>query len=190
MEKISFTAACLMILFVSFMGFVTENIWLAFTKGYIDNRNMHLPFLLGYGLLMMFTYYLLGLPTNRTTYFLQAAIIVMVGETLLGSLVEKVCHFNWWNYTWLPLHINKYTSVPTTIAFALIITFFMDQLFEPLMEFFEGMADGSARVIAPMLILILTIDLSHSFYRMYVDQGTYRTWYVSVHEKAPALKQP
>ena len=31
---------------VSFLGFVVENIWLAMTKGYINNRNMNAPFLL------------------------------------------------------------------------------------------------------------------------------------------------
>lgn len=35
---------------VSFLGFVVENIWLAMTKGYINNRNMNAPFLQGYGL--------------------------------------------------------------------------------------------------------------------------------------------
>ena len=39
---------------VSFLGFVVENIWLAISKGYINNRNMNTPFLLGYGLLIMF----------------------------------------------------------------------------------------------------------------------------------------
>lgn len=34
----------LMAVLVSFLGFVVEDGWLALTKGYIDNRNMHLPF--------------------------------------------------------------------------------------------------------------------------------------------------
>ena len=32
---------------VSFLGFVVENIWLAMTKGYINNRNMNAPFFTG-----------------------------------------------------------------------------------------------------------------------------------------------
>lgn len=188
MEQISFTATCLMILVVSFMGFVTENIWLAFTKGYIDNRNMRLPFLLGYGLLMMLTYFLLGIPEDRTTYFLQSALIVMAGETLLGSAVEKICCFEWWNYSWLPLHLNKYTSIPTTVAFSLIITGFMDQLFLPLAEFFESISDSGVRIAALGLILLLLADLIHSFYRMYKNRGLYQIWYIPISEKAPAYK--
>jgi hypothetical protein len=45
---------------VSFLGFVVENIWLAMTKGYINNRNMNAPFLLGYGLLILFMYAVFG----------------------------------------------------------------------------------------------------------------------------------
>lgn len=41
----------IMMAIVSFLGFILENIWLMFTKGYIDNRNVGTPFLLGYGIL-------------------------------------------------------------------------------------------------------------------------------------------
>lgn len=46
----------LMAVLVSFLGFVVEDGWLALTKGYIDNRNMHLPFLFGYGIAMVGLY--------------------------------------------------------------------------------------------------------------------------------------
>lgn len=178
-EKLSLTTICLMILIVSFMGFVTENIWLAFTRGYVDNRNMCLPFLLGYGLLMMFVYYCLGLPENRTAYFFQSAAIVMIGELLLGCAMEKICHFEWWNYSWLPLHITKYTSIPTTILFAIIITTFMDRLFLPLATFFESISSRGICLLAVGLILLLVADMTHSFYKMYQTKGLYNIWYVS-----------
>ena len=54
----------MMFIFVSFFGFVLENIWLAITKGYIDNRNMNLPFLFGYGLVIIGFYTLIGTPEN------------------------------------------------------------------------------------------------------------------------------
>ena len=47
--KLTYSIPCIILMatVVSFLGFVVENVWLAFTKGYIDNRNMALPFLLG-----------------------------------------------------------------------------------------------------------------------------------------------
>lgn len=175
-----FLAECMMILVVSFLGYLTENLWLALTKGVIDNRNMRLPFLLGYGLLMMSVYYLFDLPKNIITYLIKAGVLVMVCELILGLLVEKICHFEWWNYSWLPLHITKYTSIPTTILFACIITFFMDQLFCPLMTYFETMAAEGLLYGAPVLLFLLVFDMIHSFHVMYHKQSLYVIWYIPV----------
>ena len=41
---------------VSFLGFVVENIWLAAIKGYMDNRGMRFPFLIGYGVAVLTIY--------------------------------------------------------------------------------------------------------------------------------------
>ena len=49
---------------ISFVGFAIENTWLLLTKGYMDNRNMTLPFLLGYGILMVDFYLMFGTPSD------------------------------------------------------------------------------------------------------------------------------
>ena len=49
---------------ISFVGFAIENTWLLLTKGYMDNRNMTLPFLLGYGVLMVDFYLMFGTPSD------------------------------------------------------------------------------------------------------------------------------
>ena len=48
----------MMVALISFLGFLVENLWLALTKGYINNRNMNAPFLLGYGMLVVAMYFL------------------------------------------------------------------------------------------------------------------------------------
>ena len=63
--KYGFYAWGLMIVVSSFIGFVVENLWLWETKGYIDNRNMNLPFLLGYGLACFLVFVLLGTPNGE-----------------------------------------------------------------------------------------------------------------------------
>lgn len=183
--ELGLSVICLMILFVSFMGFVTENIWLAATKGYIDNRNMCLPFLLGYGLLMMTVYCLFGLPGNRFLYFLKSGSIVMVSEILLGYCTEKICSVEWWNYSWIPLHLTKYTSLPTTILFAAIITFFMDRLFLPLSRFASELtsADLAASVLPEVLLLVLFWDMLHSFRVMYRRRMLCTLWRIPISKK-------
>ncbi|MBQ5332468.1 MAG: hypothetical protein J6K92_04325, partial [Oscillospiraceae bacterium] len=54
----------IMLALISFLGFLLENLWLAATKGFVDNRNMRLPFLMGYGVLVTGMYLLLGTPEN------------------------------------------------------------------------------------------------------------------------------
>lgn len=188
LDEYSITSICLMILFVSFMGFVTENIWLSFTKGYMDNRNMSLPFLLGYGLMMMTVYSIMGIPKDTTHYFIMAGIMVMAGEVSLGYLVEKTCHFEWWNYSWIPLHITKYTSIPTTIIFAFIITGFMGHMFVPLMDYFETLESRLLNLVAPAMVGILLVDMVRSFHRMYRTRGLFVTWKIQVRKEDHLLR--
>ena len=59
-----YTAAAYMltIAIISFLGYCVENIWLAVTQQYINNRNMYFPFLLGYGLAVVGIYLIVGTP--------------------------------------------------------------------------------------------------------------------------------
>lgn len=182
----------IMIAFISFLGFTLENFWLAATKGFVDNRNMHLPFLMGYGLLVVGMYLLLGTPEHMNLtghiyvnaskaekffiYFLCSMVIVTVGELVLGHFVEKVCGFEYWNYNWIPLHITKYTSIPTSIGFAAIITSFMGACFEPIMGVISMMNVDDVKPLSVMLIAAMSIDLAVSFMQMKNKHGLNVRW--------------
>ena len=51
-------ALIMIIVVVSFAGFCVESIFTAYSNGILTNRNMILPFLLGYGL-AIFAFYLI-----------------------------------------------------------------------------------------------------------------------------------
>lgn len=181
----------LMAVLVSFLGFVVEDGWLALTKGYIDNRNMHLPFLFGYGIAMVGLYLILGTPATMILpfqikkketfvrfiiYFVLVMLAVSVGEIILGTLVEKVCHFYWWDYTVIPLHITRYTSVPTSLGFALIITTFMDKFCIPILDHLAAIPAERATVLAWILGVSLSVDMVYSMYKMYRNHGGLKIW--------------
>ncbi len=182
--------------FASFMGFVIENVWLALTKGYIDNRNMNLPFLLGYGLAIVAFYLILGTPYEMTAlfffwadmprwapsvlYFFCAALFVSMGELALGFATEKLCHIEYWNYSRIPLHITKYTAVPTSLGFAAMITIFMDRFFNPLMGAIQTLDKRFLRIAAPLLIAALTADYLYCYGRMMKTRSLYDRWRVQV----------
>lgn len=177
---------------ISFLGFILENLWLAATKGLIDNRNMHLPFLMGYGVLVVGMYLLLGTPEHMSVtghiyingtkaerffiYFLCSMVIVTLGELVLGHLMERICGFEYWNYNWIPLHITKYTSIPTSIGFAAIITSFMGACFDPVMSVIGMMNPEDIKPVSILLTVIMTADLIISFRQMKKKRGLNVIW--------------
>ncbi|MCM1578627.1 MAG: putative ABC transporter permease [Ruminococcus sp.] len=174
-----FYSVCIMAGIISFLGFCLENVWLAVTKGYMDNRGMKHPFLLGYGGLVLGMYMLLGTPEEmallgiykltspgkkmKMCYFLAAAMIVSIGEIILGYAVKLTCGMDYWNYTWIPLHITPYTSIPTSTGFGLIITGFMDCVFTPLMGAIEMIPDNLAKGATVVLRGVMIPDFIRAF---------------------------
>lgn len=186
-----------MIAVIAFLGYITENTWLAITKGYIDNRNMNAPFLLGYGVMVLAIYFLFGTPQNLADwgimryipegaasylfYYVLSFLLVSVGEILLGTTVEKICGIEYWNYEWIPFHLTKYTSLPTSVMFAGIITFFMSNLFDPIMRGLLKMDPQRIKVISVVLTTLLVWDFIASFHKMYQKQDFNLIWKYELH---------
>ena len=194
MKTAEIFALCMVIAVVSFLGFLVENIWLAATKGFIDNRNMCLPFLIGYGLAIVAIYLMFGVPeaivlfgkklvikrsfAKKIVYFLLIMLCVCLGEIILGKLVEHVCHFYWWDYTRLPLHITRYTSIPTSMAFSLLIIIFMDYMFVPLFTHFKAWDYDKLKNTAGILMICMMWDFVYNAYKMYKSKGLITRWRV------------
>jgi len=177
---------------ISFIGFTIENTWMLLKHGYIDNRNMTFPFLLGYGMLVVGMFILFGVPGDirllgmrflegetqmqYVVYFLISFTVVSLGETALGFFVEKVFGFEYWNYTDIPLHITKYTSVPTSTGFALLITSFMGSCFEPLLRFTQRVPPPLLNILAVTLGTAMVADFIASFTKMYRTRSLNQKW--------------
>lgn len=190
--KYDFYELNIMIVFASFLGFAVENFWLALTKGYIDNRNMNLPFLLGYGLVILGFYIFVGTPEKlRITewfniylskqgsyifYFAVSFTLVSAGEIILGTFVERLFGFEYWNYTRIPFHFTKYTSLPTSAGFGTIITFFMGYCFDNTMNYIHNMPGTIVKNIGALLITLLVMDFVHSFAVMYRSRSLNIKW--------------
>ena len=182
----------IMVMIISFLGFIVEELWMIFRYSTIDNRNMFFPFLLGYGLFVVSLYYVVGLPkkifnkykfdkpTNILVYIMICFILVSIGEILLGFFVEKTGHFYYWNYSSIPLHFTRYTSVPTSLGFALIITLFMNYAYTPLLKTIRK-NDKKISVFLIILIMgILIMDFNVSFKNMYNNNGKNDVWSIKL----------
>lgn len=186
----------ILVILVSFMGFAVENIWLALTKGYINNRNMNLPFLLGYGLAVLAIYLLFGVPSemkllNRfpvkasrmvkyILYFLCVMFCISIGEIILGMVTEEFCHIEYWNYSPIPLHITKYTSVPTSAGFATMITLFMEKVFPFLMSKMESLDGRAVRIIVVVLLVMMVADFIKCYGQMIKTSNFNEEWRITL----------
>ncbi len=189
-------AMCLVITVVSFLGYWVENIFVAVTDHYIDNRNMMLPFLLGYGLGMAAVYVLFGTPTsphflkwhlpwtnrplNLLYHFVLVFVCVSVGECLLGLFVEKFFDITWWDYSQIPLHVTKFTSVPTSLGFTVLIMGFIQFLFEPLLRVFSRLNPKVLYTLAIVFMVVMSIDFVVTGVRMYLTGNFVRIWRVEL----------
>jgi|P827metagenome_2_1110787.scaffolds.fasta_scaffold06897_3 uncharacterized membrane protein len=171
-----------MICFISFLGFCLENLFLLFSRGYVDNRNMSLPFLLGYGIAVVGLYFVLGVPNsdNWGLYIGLCFIAVSVGEIILGKAVERTTGIIYWNYESLPFHVTRYTSLFTSIGFTVIIFFFMDKIFIAVMEWIHGSMNNAKTCIVIALTVMLAIDFFTSFGYMFNHGTTYKMWQLHV----------
>ena len=185
-----------MAVLVSFLGFVLENCWLALSKGYVDNRNMNLPFLLGYGLVIIGAYILVGTPDSLrinkrfnislgkkgscVLYFLMSVVLISLGELILGTFIERKFGFEYWNYTWIPLHITKYTSVPTSLGLGALLTLFMKYGFTPLMDYIHNMPATVVKVVGIALMALITADFIMSFATMFRTRKLYVKWVINL----------
>ena len=190
---------CMMIAVMAFLGWAVENIFMAITCGCIDNRSMYFPFLLGYGVGVVAIYLMLGTPNKLTffgktltvdnkvkrilIYMLEAFVLVSVGEIIIGTVVENVCGFEWWNYSAYPLHITKYTSVPTSLLFATLITVFMNFCFDPIYNFFEKWNGTVLKVVSIVLMVIMIADFLYAAYQMYETGWLLIRWRIIFNEE-------
>lgn len=195
-----FYAYAMITALVSFLGFWVENVWCLLTKGYMNNRSMVFPFLLGYGIAIMLIFLLFGTPQkagllnqriqtesrllNNCLYFITVMVCVCVGEIVLGKFVERVCGFCWWDYSNLPLHITQYTSVPTGIAFASLIFIFMRFLFEPLYNYFLSWNPRTLAVVASILLAVMIGDFVYSSALMYTRRSLTERWRLDLSSSA------
>ena len=185
-------ALILVVITVSFFGFCIENIFMSFRWGHMDNRNYILPFILGYGLTVLGLYSLFGTPTSpqfftqtlvfkneffkNIYYFAVAFFLVSIGEIALGQLTEWTCGIVWWNYSTIPLHFTKYTSIPTSLGFAFLITAFMKYGFTPLWNLFSTIKHSILIVVSITLLVVISLDTLNSTIYMFSHHSMLNLW--------------
>lgn len=195
-DNYSLSAYGLLVVLVSMLGFMIENVWIVITEGFIDNRNMNAPFLLGYGVMILSIYTFMGTPWRLkgilrfakgwtkegrfSLYFLASFLTVCSVEIITGYVVEMLCHLHYWSYETLPLHITRYTSLPTSVSFALLIVFFMGVIYTPFMRCITEADNGYLRIVSVLMVGLLVFDFLSCFFYMWEHREFYYLWKVQL----------
>ena len=175
----------MMIIICSFIGFVIENVWLSVRYGFIDSRNMHLPFLLGYGVAIFLIYHILGEPAREPdpAYFAKVFFMVSLGEIVMGTVVEKTCGVCYWDYSMLPFHFTRYTSLFTSMGFALIITTFMRNVFPIITDFLTAHEAVFSGDFCGVALFAVCVDHIASFLSIYRSGALRQQWRIDLRNR-------
>ncbi|MCR5743064.1 MAG: putative ABC transporter permease [Lachnospiraceae bacterium] len=187
-----YTPLFVIMIVASVIGFIIENVWLAFQHGFIDNRGMAFPALIGYGMAVVAFYIILGVPSRPAFlgyklpvedfdhglvfYFIATLILVSVGEIVLGTAVERFTGIIWWDYSNLPMHLTRYTSLPTSAGFAFMIVLFMEYCFKPMFEYTASIQTPAMFTYSAVILVVLSVDFIHSANYMIKNHRVYDLW--------------
>ena len=110
-------------------------------------------------------------------------LLAVVVCTVLGIVVEALCHIEYWNYSNIPMHITKYTSIPTSTAFAAMITILMGNVFPVLMDWICRINTQWAKIICAVLWIVMVADFFISFGHMIKAKNFYLKWKIFLRAK-------
>lgn len=189
----------IMMIICSFIGWVSENAFRLAVHGIIDSRFMYLPFLGIYGLCILALYGLFGTPDSfrflnkrlltenskkavrYICYCLVIAAAVMIGEIAVGTFCEAFSGKVLWNYSAIPLHFTKYTSVPTTAGITAGVFLLMKFGFTPLMNLMERkMSYRAAKIICLTLGVLVYLDTAWFMLRIIIFGDAGFVWKITL----------
>lgn len=141
---------------------------------------MTLPLCPIYAVCLLGIYFLIGTPDekrgllknadnvyiHRLTYALFAFFIPSAAEFFVGLFFHKVFGVRLWNYSSFPLNVNGYICLPISIAWMLIILFFMKYIFPVLKKYIFKLDEKATLVIAGALFWISIFDATRSLINM------------------------
>ncbi len=165
----------------AFSGWLTENGFRFFAAGKIDDRHQILPFISAYAFGILALFLCFGTPQKMRIfgkecfpswqalskrkkrfygglYAVLTGVGIMLAELAVGVGLEKLFGIKAWTYANVPLHITRYTSIPTTLGFSAGVTLFMAYGFPSLERVFDRVSDKALTVAACLVTVLLLLD--------------------------------
>ncbi|MCD8372484.1 MAG: putative ABC transporter permease [Clostridia bacterium] len=182
----------------SFFGFLAENIARMATKHIFDCRHQLLPFLFAYGIALFAMLLILGTPDemrifnkrifakkglkyrvlSHITYFAIIFAFVFLGEIAVGEFYEACTGVILWDYSDIPLHVTKYTSVISGAAYGGGAYLIMAFGFKPMMKLIQKIGRKTAIILNCTLGVAIVIDFIIMVVTVFVTGAAPEYWSV------------
>ena len=187
-----------MIIF-SFLGFWVENCTRMILIQVFDCRHQLLPFLFAYGLALLAIYAVLGTPDDlrffnirifrqktrgkkvlsHLLYFLIICAFIFGGEIAVGLIYEEIAGVVLWDYSNIPTHVTRYTSVITTALLGGGVYLLMNFAFRPMMRLIEKMGRRAAIILDSTLGALIVADFLFMIIYTFVTGSAPYLWSVA-----------
>ena len=176
-ERFGLSRYFLLTMALSFLGWAFETCLLRITTGKWHDRGfLSMPLCPIYGCSLIAAFFLLGTPDEPrgilqkienmggryALYLLFAFLIPSAAELFVALFFDKVFQVWLWSYDDLPMNLDGYVGLPVSLAWAVLIIFFMKFVFSPLKRLFGKLPRGLSSVLAIILLLALIVDLGVS----------------------------
>lgn len=159
----------------SIFGYFFETIMFTLLSMHNESGFLHLwwtPFY-GTGVLIAILVYkfINKLSLRKIPKYIILALTLFIVLTLLeylgGVFLELLFGYSLWNYNGIPLHLNRYVSIPTSfgwVAFSFLYLFFIKKYTDKLVKFIP-------KFISIALIIIFIIDNIVTIYQILHFRG-------------------
>lgn len=151
--------------FYCFAGWIWESCYVSVKKRKWVNRGfMHGPFLPLYGSGAV-TILLLTIPVqeNRGLIFLCGLVGATILEYFTGSVMEKLFHVRYWDYSNQKFHLNGHICITSSIAWGFLSVILVTVVQKPVEHFIFAMPAITAQLLAFLLTIYIAVDLTQSF---------------------------
>ncbi|MCD8309478.1 MAG: putative ABC transporter permease [Clostridia bacterium] len=183
----------------SFLGFIAENAARMVTKHIFDCRHQLLPFLFAYGIALLAIHIILGTPggmrffnkklftqkgvkysiLSHVTYFAVLFLVIFAGEIAVGEFYEACTGVVLWDYSDMPLHVTKYTSVISCSLYGGGVYLIMAFAFKPMMKLIQKIGRTAAAILCCTLGTAIIIDFIIMVITIFVTGTAPVYWSVS-----------
>ena len=171
-EKYGITRYFLLVMAISFLGWLFETIYMLIATGRLNDRGfLSMPFCPIYGCSILTVYFLIGTPNGKNRaekikYLLFSFLIPSIAEFLVGWIFDKGLRLRLWDYRYKVYNVCGYVCLRNSFAWSFLIYFFMRYVFLAIKNIIAKAPKSYVSPFAFILLFLITIDFSCNLVRI------------------------